>query len=324
MAFTQLKSKWQKSMNGWLNQRMPPAHKQELNHKNIFILPSRFGVVYLLFTVVLFLLGTNYQNNIIILLSFLLASLFVTAMHHSFFNLSGLTVSSYAKPHCFADKASQLSIELTTSKPRYHLSAQFDQHPATSHWHCSKGSNDITVPLYFNRRGLVPLTRLKIVSQYPLGLFTTWTKLDLDLTATVYPSVKQLASHYRKDDNNRQVSEDDNNANQVYDHQQMEEFLQLAPYQQGQSLAHIAWKQVATGQGWFSKQYGAPQSDDIWLSLKQIPIGDIEDKLSYLTGLILDYDKQQQAFGLQLSNETIAPNQGSQHVKACLTALAKY
>ena len=71
-----MKLVWQRNANNWLNKRIPAATRFSLNHKNIFIFPSRFGGLYLFLCLGLFILGTNYQNNLMILLCYFLVSLF--------------------------------------------------------------------------------------------------------------------------------------------------------------------------------------------------------------------------------------------------------
>ena len=69
-----IKKRW----SAWISRRLPPSAKVTLGHKGIFILPSAFGLVWLALVVLLYLFGTNYQNNLVIGLSLLLASIFNT------------------------------------------------------------------------------------------------------------------------------------------------------------------------------------------------------------------------------------------------------
>ena len=80
----------------WIRNRIPPTQKKTLNLNSIFIIPSRFGVLYLFVCVVVFLLGTNYQNNLVMGLSFFLFSVFNTCIIFAYRNLSGLTLTGVA------------------------------------------------------------------------------------------------------------------------------------------------------------------------------------------------------------------------------------
>mgnify|MGYP000157833705 CR=1 FL=1 len=71
----------------------------------------------------LYLLGTNYQNNLILALSFLLASLFITCIWHCYQNLAGIKVSAQAcEPH-FVGHSVRFSV-LLQSQPRARYALQ--------------------------------------------------------------------------------------------------------------------------------------------------------------------------------------------------------
>ena len=48
------------SFDRWLKRRMPAASVQKLSSKNIFIFPTKFGFIYLLFILLLFLFVKMY------------------------------------------------------------------------------------------------------------------------------------------------------------------------------------------------------------------------------------------------------------------------
>ena len=81
-----VKNAWQR----WLDRRLPRARQVRLDQRRIFILPTGYGVLYLIVAVLLFFGGVNYENNLILALCFLMVSLFVVAILHTFRNLSGL------------------------------------------------------------------------------------------------------------------------------------------------------------------------------------------------------------------------------------------
>lgn len=73
--------------NRWLNRRMPPANSITLNQRKIFILPTRQGLIFALLVCAMVMAGINYQNSLVFALAFLLASLFMVAMLHTYRNL---------------------------------------------------------------------------------------------------------------------------------------------------------------------------------------------------------------------------------------------
>ena len=74
--------------NKWLNKRIPAATQHHLNHQNIFIFPAKFGLLFLSLCVLLFLLGTNYQNNLMLLLCYFLLAIFLVNLLASYINFA--------------------------------------------------------------------------------------------------------------------------------------------------------------------------------------------------------------------------------------------
>lgn len=326
-----IKQLFKNSFERFLSKRIPAKKQHQLNNKNIMIYPTRFGLGYLAIVVLIFLLGTNYQNNIILLLSYLLASLFITVMFHSFYNFNGLQISSDSKQQGYAASTISYPIHIKTNKQHFdihlHFSSQSEQAKPVYLAEVPIGVSTIQLPIKFKQRGLVNLGRVTVYSEYSLGIFKSKTVLDFAHQAIVYPAPKPLTTGKLllgslatdKDDFEAQaqtvVGQDD--------------FSELKTFVVGESQARTAWKQLAKGQGHFSKHYQSTQSSLQWLKLSDMPGYDLELKLSYLSYLINELSMSQQTFGLALSEDitsalNIEPSSGIAHQKACLTALAVY
>jgi uncharacterized protein (DUF58 family) len=322
-----------KRFDSWLSQRVPSCFQHKLSNRNIFILPTRFGFTYLFFDVLLFLLGTNYQNNIILLLSYLLASLFITVMMHSFYNFSQLSFSSHAKQTCFAKQIINFPITITGRKTHFDINFQFAK---PEHFvkevklaQCDTETSEVLLPCSAKQRGVHALGRVKVFSEYPLGLFITWSLLDFSHQAIVFPQPKRLTD-------NQQLLTGLNDSNKEYGvyMQAMaggDDYSELKNYVLGESQSRVAWKQLARGQGKFSKKHQTQQGSLLWLKLSNMPSSKMETKLQFLCFLILEYSKSKQDFGLILDIPSstkhipvikIEPNSGYQHQENCLIALA--
>ena len=64
-----------------------------LKHHNIYELPSRFGLIFLMFALLIFILGSNYQNNLILLTAYLFISVFIIGILQSYLNLMNTEIS---------------------------------------------------------------------------------------------------------------------------------------------------------------------------------------------------------------------------------------
>lgn len=339
-----------KRVDRWLSKRVPSNVEHKLTSRNIFIMPTRFGFTYLFFDILLFLLGTNYQNNTILLLSFLLASLFITVMMHSFYNFSQLAFSSSAIQYTFAKQQAYFPITIKAQKLHYDLNFLFPaQHlpintksrkaklsqkeRSITVEECEIGDSQVLIPYLASKRGVVNLGRVKIFSEYSLGLFITWAMLDFSHQLVVFPQQKKLNNSPNYLSN---LEGDDEQNPNTFNRTSAgtDDFSELKNFITGESQARVAWKQLARGQGKLSKHYESQQGSLRWLKLSNMPSYDIETKLSYLSYLIVEYSKSGLDYGLFLDVPTatektngaikIMPNSGYQHQQACLIALANF
>ena len=110
MRVNSIRQAWRERMTAWLDRRIPPAPGHQLDLRSIFIIPSRFGWLYLLLCISLFVLGTNYQNNLMLLLCFIMLAILLINLHASYWNFARLSLNLKAIPPGYAD--SQVSTKL--------------------------------------------------------------------------------------------------------------------------------------------------------------------------------------------------------------------
>ncbi|MGB1262573.1 MAG: DUF58 domain-containing protein [Cognaticolwellia sp.] len=336
------KAALQQRFDLWLARRMPKDKLQAINHKNIFIIPTQFGASLTLFILVLFLLGTNYQNNVIILLSYLLVSFFIVVLIHSFFNLSGLQFRANSAIQGFVGRQVQFPLTITNNKStRFNVRFAFDIPVGKTQQakgntavnnipaeitvaQLNVGDNNIGVPYRIVRRGHYSLGRMLIISEYGFGLFRAWTRLDFAQHMTAYP--KPISYHWSA---TQQVVKGDKASDNLESYQDsfqtgQDEFHQLQHYQLGEPLTRVAWKHVARGQGWLTKQYQQALSGKLQLDFDHLPAGNLEQRLSFLSYAIKECSQQQIAFSLKLPNQVIEYDNSPEHTLRCLSALARF
>lgn len=112
---------WQQWLAEWLDRRIPPASEFTLNQRNLFIFPSRTGWIYLALTTAIFLLGSNYQNNLVLALAYLLLSLFIISIFHCHHNLRGLQIKVMPVTHAYTGQSVRFTLQLQSNRPRYDL-----------------------------------------------------------------------------------------------------------------------------------------------------------------------------------------------------------
>lgn len=316
----------------WLSRRIPNRKEHQLNSRNIMIYPTRFGLSYIGFVVLVFLLGTNYQNNIILLFSYLLASLFISVMLHSFYNFSQLRFYSKAKQQGYAGEELFFPIQISSVKTHYDINVYFTDPKLNSQvekiGQCLQGSQEINLSYKSFNRGKHYLGRISVFSEYSLGIFKSKTVLDFGHYAIIYPKPANLiVGQYELSAHSDEPSIESYQTSNLVG---TDDFSELKSFVIGESRARTAWKQLAKGQGHYSKHYQGSQGQLTWLKLDDMPSNDVETQLSYLCFLINELTVMNQHFGLALSTDinnksmNISPNAGFNHQQACLTALALY
>ena len=322
-----LKHYFTKKFNQWLELRVPVASEFELTNRNIFIFPTRFGLVYILVLFLLFLLGTNYQNNVIILLSYLMASFFITVKLTAFFNLKGLIISAQPYAQGFQGQDIPVNVTLSASSAKHGLTLGFKDQASTqlpylvknSSSNSQKRSTQVTLYFHASKRGVISPGRIKVASEHAFGLFRVWSWLDFGHELVVYPHPNAIASkHLLAATNEAEAGE------QIVSNKAGDEFKELATFIPGESMSRVAWKQLARGQGKLTKHYHQLTGQRRHLSLDILPPVSIEQKLSYLCYLVLQYSQASYSFGLSLPHLHINAAQGEQHKQQCLRALAEF
>jgi uncharacterized protein (DUF58 family) len=309
-ALTQhLYQRYWRVLSRYLDKRQPASDKVTLVQKLIFILPTRYGWWFMLLIILLYLLGTNYQNNLILLLCYLLLSVFLFSIALCYRNLSGLTLQCPQPGEGFAGEDIPILLALSSGKPHLMLNLGFlGQHHAVL---MTEFSSTLTLQLHASARGRFALTRLKISSQYPFGLWRAWSYVALAQHYWVYPRPDTIQHQSEQTETDRQQ-------------QVLPSGDVLAPYRSGDSLRHLVWKRLARDPAnpVVSQQYAAPQHEASWVVVPKLSGDALERALSQACYRLLTLEQGGSQYGLKLPQLTIEQSQGSAHLQRCLQELA--
>lgn len=303
----------------WLQKRNPRAAQVTLNQKRIFIMPGKAGLLYIATCFALFISAINYENNLLFALCFLMVSLFLTAILHTYKNLSGLTLAAGHALPVFVGDVMHLPLHLQAgAHGRHSLQIGFPTEVWQFVAHLD-ASGRVLLPFSPQQRGRLQVSRMGIESVYPLGLLRCWSWLYLDFQGLVYPRPVFGPFRYVADGGEGQES-----AGEVADPSGMDDFRGLRPYQPGDNLRHVAWKQVARGQPLMSKEFEEVHAGRHWLSWYALPGCPVEERLSRLCGWVLTSHEEGLEYGLILPGARIEIGRGDQQRDTCLSALALY
>ncbi|MFT5706778.1 MAG: hypothetical protein ACI9ES_001065 [Oceanospirillaceae bacterium] len=310
----------------WLKKRSPAKKHHVLKQRNLYIFPSRLGGCYLLLSMLLWLLGTNYDNNLILGVSYLFISIFLLSIFHGYFNLQGLNITNITAEsvNCevFVGDIAFIDLGFSRSNKNYQpaIKVSFKGAPGVPLDFSDQQSVQISLGAQALQRGLLPPPRLSIISYYPLGIIRCWSELSIETQQLVFPSPVEnplpLISGGAAQGENKQ------NADSREDQEQEYQSLQL--HRAGEPLSKIAWKQYARTQVLYTKTFAADIGENKQLSWHSYPDVEAELRLQYLCYQALELHAQQQAFSLELVNTTIVQGSGDEHLQRVLTALALY
>ncbi|CAM3144684.1 hypothetical protein BZK31_06575 [Pseudomonas floridensis] len=310
-----LKPFWQR----WLAKRIPAASRIVLDHRRIFILPTRTGATFAVVLVLMLLVAINYQNSLAYGLTFLLLSVGVLAILHTYRNLSGLILSAGPARSVFVGEPVQLRLRLESSSQAHQaLGFGWDavnlQHGDVS----AQGMSEVELTLPAEQRGWLRAPRLRVESLFPLGIFRAWTWLDLEQTALIYP--RPLAGTMPLLTGVQPHAEDDGHATQGAG---VDDYQGLRGYQPGDNRGRLHWKAYSRGQGLLVKDFTDLSGHELCLDFLALG-GDIEERLSRLCYWVLELSERRQPFALRLPGFLSSVDSGDAHRETCLRALALY
>ena len=311
-----IRARFRQRFAEWVNRRIPPARSVTLDQKRIFIFPSRTGFFFGLCLLVMLMTAINYQNNMSYALTFLLCTLFVVGILHTYANLSGLTIRALRATPVFPGQQSEFSLQLERGGRREHFALHVKWPESTASMVNLVEQDQVQVHLHMavGARGWFSPGRLLLESTYPLGLLRSWTWVDLDLAAMVYP--QPLATPELP---GLAVDQPDGAALPIVG---SDDFHGFRDYRHGDSMRQIHWKGMAHGQGIQTKQYNAYASRSAWLDWDMFPDMGTERRLSHLCYWALDFEGRNEEYGLRLPGVAIAPGIGERHRDRVLQALA--
>src|SRR5262249_42229064 len=104
-------------------------------------------------------------------------------------NLLGIVVRAAAAPAVFARSSGAVSLTLENPArlARARISAALPELPAVSADLPPGEQRQLTLPLPAEQRGVVRVTRLRLSTAHPFGLFRAWTWVHSDVEMIVYP-----------------------------------------------------------------------------------------------------------------------------------------
>ncbi len=295
----------------------PAAGPLTLEYRRIFILPTRAGGLLAIVLGGMLVGAMNYSNSLAYALTFLLASMAVVSMLHTYRNLLGIGIASGRCPPVFAGEAAAFVLAVAggeRERPGINLQAGC----ASVALDLSAGTGmPVTLRRTATRRGRLALGRVRIETRYPLGIFRAWAYAEPGMSCIVFPRPADTTEP-------PPVGSGRAGAGRSRDARGSDDFSSLRGYRAGDSLRHVHWKVYARRGALVTKQFTGEEPADLRLDWEALPGLDTEARLSVLCRWVLEAEDGGRRYALVLPGVEVPTGRGEMHRYRCLETLALY
>ena len=303
----------------WARKRQGADPKTtRLGPGRVYILPTGVGLIFALMAFAMLMGSMNYNNNLSVVLTFLLAGIGLVSMHQCQRNLVGLELTFAGAEPVFAGQAIRFRIAVAnrSKNARYGIRL-YNGASSSETLSLEAGESRVFIlPIGTDRRGWKALPRFGIRTLFPFELFRSWAWLHMDIAGLVYPQPADNAPEAPP----TMIA----HGHRQHDARGEEDFAGLRRYHEGDSPRHVAWKAYARSGQLLSKQFAGADTSSQWFDFDDLNQLDVEERLSVLTRWIIDADRTMEDYGLRVPGAEFEPAHGEAHRLACLEALALY
>jgi len=293
--------------------KQPEALPILLHRRRIYVLPTRFGMMFSAVLLTMLLGALNYNNNPAMLLTCLLAAAAYQSVFQAFRAVDRIELRALRATPCHAGEALHLDMHFhTNARTRHGLRVQvegietvFDLAPDTP--------GRVRIELPAPQRGWRRLGRIRIWSEYPFGLFHVWSWLNPEFSALVYPRLEANPPPLPLAGSDAQLHAVRRSG---------DELAMLRGYHPTDALRTIAWKASARHDTLLVKEFEQRRGHDTLLDFNELRGLGREARIARLARWVCMAEAAQVRYALQLPDERLGPGLGPEHRHACLRALA--
>lgn len=290
-----------------------------LGQRQIYILPTRHGLLFALVMLALLLASINYGNGLGFLLTFLLTSMAIVAILDTQRNLLRLRISPGACTPVFAGDNAQFHICLHNDTGKTRRAVQLEHNKQLVARSDIGAQQSACLPLVVPapRRGWLDCPPLVISTVYPLALMRAWSRrVLLQQRCLVYPAPATEAAMV-------QIMAS-TPASVTGVHTDGDDYSSLRAFRAGDPPQRVSWKTLARGQGLHTKEFLDGGQQSLFFDWRALAPLETEARLSLLCRAVLEAEDAGQAYGLRLPHLTLEPGSGEYHRQSCLEALALF
>ena len=306
----------------WAEQRLPALtrHKRPeslpivLHRRRVYIVPTAFGAAFTVLLLVMLLGALNYTNNAALMLTCLLGSATSASMLIAFRSLNGLKLTAIRQGQAIAGEPMAVHLVFAGSE-HAHASVHADMNEQTEAFSIgAHGETVLNLQLDTHRRGWRPMPRIKLWSNWPLGLFHAWSWLHPEQSVLVWPRPESGGPP-------PMLPGEAGRRQRLH---QGEDIAALRAYRPGDPQRRIAWKHSARHENLLVKDFEQPEAQEEWhLDWRQLAQLTHEARISRLARWLGEAETVGRPTSLWLPTEDIALGHGRSHYAHCMNALAQ-
>lgn len=285
-----------------------------LDRRRIYVLPTRFGLLFAALLFVMLLGALNYGNNPALLLTCLLGGAAGASVFSGFRVLSGLVLRQVRAAEAHAGKPLPLHLCFASAgRARPALHARCADTAVTFALAAAGDGGEAVLTLPDATRGWFRPGRVRVSTDYPLGLFQLWSWLHPDVELLVYPALESPApplpagSGQHGEQARRGASE---------------ERAGLRDYRPGDAAQLIAWKASARHDTLLARDVEHHAGSALVLDYAALSGLDGEARIRRLAAWVVAAEVAQRSYTLRLPDEVVGPGLGAAHRRDCLRTLA--
>lgn len=285
-----------------------------LHRRRIYVLPTAFGLGFALLLLVMLLGALNYGNNPALLLTCAVAGIIGASLFAGFRGVHGLRLLQVRTPEMHADSAVTLQLRFDAgSRARPSLRLRLGEHEHEQAFALPAQVSEVDLPWHAPARGWQRCGRLRLYTEYPLGLFNIWSWLNPEPVFLVYPALEAAPPPLPAGQGafgDRALAGDN------------EELAGLREYRSNDPRRLIAWKASLRHEQLLVREVEHRSGVALTLDYASLHGLDHEARIRRLASWVVNADAQQASYALVLPETSLGPARGAQHRRECLRALA--
>lgn len=283
---------------------------QMAKRNQIYIIPTWGGIKYLMINFLLFLISLSFANNMALIVTFIMISYFIIQMLETHRIIQDLKFSHLEVSDFYADQALKFKAHFKNSIEEYqNINIQLLNEDKKIKGDPSAAfEKSISYDFKQMPRGKYQYNKIKIFTYGTTKLFYVWRFLPIKEEFFIYPTKKAFQENKLTLKNNISTSGEI-------------DFKEHKKYSHGQSSHRIDWKIFSKIGELYLKDFQFHENQTFNLDFQNFP-GEKEERLEFLSYMILNCFQKNIKWSLNLPNQMIKQGHSKKHFKKCMEALS--